>query len=103
MLCVLLNSKLKPNKNIIINERMIYFQICGQAYKRKHALDVHVGMHKGINPFSCHVCGKVFTQKGALQRHTPLHTGEAPYQVINTVCGSRYLFIIKTMFQNLVM
>lgn len=55
--------------------------ICGQLYKSKRALDIHVDMHKGISPHECNICGKKFTQKGALVRHMPLHTGEKPYQV----------------------
>lgn len=55
--------------------------ICGQTYKSKSALEIHVGLHKGISPHECDVCGKKFTQKGALVRHMPLHTGERPYQV----------------------
>lgn len=55
--------------------------ICGQSYRSKRALDIHVDMHKGISPHECKICGKKFTQKGALVRHMPLHTGEKPYQV----------------------
>lgn len=55
--------------------------ICGQTYRSKRALDIHVDMHKGISPHECNICGKKFTQKGALVRHKPLHTGEKPYQV----------------------
>lgn len=57
--------------------------VCGQSYKSKRALDIHVDMHKGISPHECNICGKKFTQKGALVRHMPLHTGEKPYQVPN--------------------
>lgn len=56
--------------------------VCGQSYKSKRALDIHVDMHKGISPHECNICGKKFTQKGALVRHMPLHTGEKPYQVL---------------------
>ena len=62
------------------NERQIC-DICGQAYKSKSALDVHVGLHNGFSPYECQVCGRKFTQKGALVRHMPIHTGERPYQV----------------------
>lgn len=56
--------------------------VCGQTYKSKVALEVHVNMHKGVCPHECGMCGKQFTQRGALMRHMPLHTGERPYQVI---------------------
>lgn len=59
--------------------------ICGQSYKSKKALEIHIGMHRGFSPHACHVCGKKFTQKGALVRHMPLHTGEKPYQVQMTL------------------
>lgn len=33
--------------------------ICGQSYKSKRALDIHVDMHKGISPHECNICFKV--------------------------------------------
>lgn len=67
-------GELKSHKISHSKERHIC-EICGQAYKHKSALDIHVGMHYGVNPFTCEVCQKSFTQKGALQRHLPIHTG----------------------------
>lgn len=68
------SGELKSHKISHSKERHIC-EICGQAYKHKTALDIHVGMHYGVNPFTCEVCQKSFTQKGALQRHIPIHTG----------------------------
>lgn len=64
-------------------------ETCGQAYKNKNALEIHVGMHNGVRPFQCHYCDKSFTQKVALIRHLPMHTGEAPYQCHQ--CGKRFI------------
>lgn len=64
-----------------MNASQLICDVCGQTYKSKVALEVHVNMHKGVCPHECGMCGKQFTQRGALMRHMPLHTGERPYQV----------------------
>lgn len=57
------------------NVKAFVCEKCGQTYKNKNALDIHVGMHNGVFPFTCEYCNKSFTQKAALQRHIPIHTG----------------------------
>lgn len=70
-----------PNKILLYFTWVISLLSFLQAYKHKPALDVHVGMHRGIYHHQCPYCQKAFTQKGALQRHLPIHTGDLPYQV----------------------
>lgn len=55
--------------------------LCGQSYKSKGSLEVHLNRHNGVFPHKCEICQKKFTQRGSLIRHMPLHTGEHPYQV----------------------
>lgn len=91
------------NKTMHANKQWLVCDICGQRYKSKGALDIHVGMHKGVSPHECEICGKKFTQKGALVRHMPLHTGERPYQVISiTICNKfkkkKFLFKNRLVF-----
>lgn len=66
--------------------------ICGQTYKSKAALNIHIGMHKGVSPHECLICGKKFTQKVALTRHMPLHTGQLPHQVRNYCLNKKIAF-----------
>lgn len=68
-------SELKNHAKTHSNMKYIC-EVCGQAYKHKCHFNVHMGMHVGINPFTCQLCNKSFTQKGALQRHRLLHTGK---------------------------
>lgn len=37
------------------NKEMHVCDICGQTYKSKTALDIHVGLHKGVSPHKCEV------------------------------------------------
>lgn len=62
-------------------EKPFICDICGQNYKSKSSLSIHMAVHTGVSLHNCEVCGKSFTQRGALTRHMPLHTGEKPYQV----------------------
>ncbi|XP_037039377.1 zinc finger protein 33A-like [Bradysia coprophila] len=71
------------------SKEMHVCDVCGQTYKSKTALAIHVDLHKGVSPHKCEVCGKKFTQKGALVRHMPIHTGERPYQCDK--CGKQFI------------
>lgn len=84
----------KHVKAVHSEEQRLVCDICGQTYKSKAALDIHVGMHKNVSPHECQVCHKKFTQKGALVRHMPLHTGERPYQVLMTQVPYRCVALI---------
>lgn len=64
-----------------INAKPFICDICGQKYKTKSALVIHMIIHSGIRRHSCEVCGKNFAQRVALARHMPIHTGEMNYQV----------------------
>lgn len=37
------------------SKEMHVCDICGQTYKSKTALDIHVGLHKGVSPHKCEV------------------------------------------------
>lgn len=67
--------------------------LCGQTYKSKGSLEVHLNRHNGVFPHECGICHKKFTQRGSLIRHMLLHTGEHPYQVNSVHCVSKHIFM----------
>ncbi|KAJ8921096.1 hypothetical protein NQ315_015894 [Exocentrus adspersus] len=48
-------------------------EICGQSYKRRPGFNVHMNMHKGINPFTCMYCKKILHSESCLDA-TLAHT-----------------------------
>lgn len=68
----------KPKKT---NDPQFVCDICGQTYKHKSSLEIHIGIHNGISVFTCEYCDKPFTQKISLQRHLPIHTQIPQYAV----------------------
>ncbi|XP_055623972.1 zinc finger protein 677-like isoform X2 [Toxorhynchites rutilus septentrionalis] len=49
---------------------------CGNIYRSKHLLEVHMGLTHGIktiNVPSCHICGKKFSSSTNLRRHVATH------------------------------
>ena len=43
--------------------------ICGKAFKHKHHLINHTGIHTGEKPYKCDLCDKAFTRKDKLAEH----------------------------------
>jgi len=53
---------------------------CGNCFRDKGALAVHIRSHSGEKPFECSVCGKRFTAAGQLTEHRRIHSGEKPHK-----------------------
>lgn len=74
--------------------------ICGQPYRHKQSLEIHLGIHNGTSTFTCDYCGKLFTQKISLKRHIPIHTQITQYTVkiilfsLYTYCNSCFLQLV---------
>lgn len=99
MPCAKCNRKCKSEADLaehecnvpsVVTARTFICDICGQSYKTKGGLAIHMIIHSEERRHSCLVCGKSFTARVALARHTPIHTREMNYQVIHTYYKIKY-------------
>ncbi|XP_033114405.1 gastrula zinc finger protein XlCGF7.1-like, partial [Anneissia japonica] len=54
---------------------------CGEEFKRKSNLEVHLMIHKNNLPYECEHCGQKFKDNDYLKRHLKTHVGERRYEV----------------------
>jgi hypothetical protein len=73
--------KTENGQNHAVDQHKHICEICGNNYKYKHALTVHMKRHQGIKPHCCEFegCGMKFVIPFELKRHQRVHTGAKPY------------------------
>ncbi|XP_044742915.1 uncharacterized protein LOC123305297 [Chrysoperla carnea] len=64
--------------------------ICKKMYL-KSSLDVHIKIHTGVKPFSCHICNKVFTTKWNLKLHKWTHAARLSKPYKCNQCQSAFI------------
>ncbi|KAG9279340.1 hypothetical protein AMEX_G4856 [Astyanax mexicanus] len=62
--------------------------ICGQVFKRRCHMRVHMLRHSGQKPHRCDVCHKTFAYKSNLGRHRQLHTSRRAH--VCQRCGKTF-------------
>ncbi|KAL5272979.1 hypothetical protein ACFFRR_000012 [Megaselia abdita] len=54
-------------------------EVCGNSFKSKSILNLHMRRHQNIRPFKCEICSKNFACHSEISRHIRVHTGAKPF------------------------
>jgi uncharacterized Zn-finger protein len=61
---------------------------CGNTYRSKSILAIHMKRHAGVKAFGCEKCDAKFVTRSGVTRHMRTHTGEKPYPC--SVCDAAF-------------
>ncbi|XP_063632427.1 endothelial zinc finger protein induced by tumor necrosis factor alpha-like [Cydia splendana] len=83
--CEVCHKKYRTKTNLLDHmqvheEKKHSCEVCGQPFRHKSALNVHIRrFHSENRPHVCDICKKAFVVLAQLKEHHRVHTGEKPY------------------------